>query len=322
MKSQNPTHLRKPNLLLAGLFGLIFPGLGYYYAGVSFNFAVLVTIGLTIISAILDIVLASTLSWKSALVFSLVVAILVLLVLTVHIIKLAKQSIANPVESPMYVRFIIVTFILGAAFHSVIENAGLQVAKNFESTSHDMEPAIKSGDVVRANLRAYRDGLMPRRGDVVVMMNPLSPDTIYVKRVIALPGDKIRIENGIISLNDREQTLMADDSNRAILDDIGDVTSTKKLFKEAIEGKEHWVILNPPSLRHPRTARYPTDRLEFEVPLKSVFVLGDNRDNSSDSRAFGAVPFSMIIGRVEGVVYSLIPKTTEIRWDRIGLTVE
>lgn len=126
--------------------------------------------------------------------------------------------------------------------------------------SISMEPNLHEGNLVIVNKVAYRLFGEPQRGDVIVFENPINAqDDPYIKRVIGLPGDSIRIENGQVFVNDS-------------------VLSEPYLSVTTIRGGE------------------------FQVPEQSLFVMGDNRNNSSDSRQWGMVPYEKIIGRAE-VIY-------------------
>lgn len=116
-----------------------------------------------------------------------------------------------------------------------------------------MEPTLQDGEFVIVNKLAYRFGGLAR-GDVIVFRPPLDPDQEYIKRVIGLPGDTVRVDNGAVHVNGE------------IIDE-------------------------------PYVAAAPHYQAEWTVPSDSVFVLGDNRNNSSDSHSWGPVPLENVIGR-------------------------
>jgi signal peptidase I len=122
--------------------------------------------------------------------------------------------------------------------------------------SVSMQPTLFENDFVLVNRLAYKLG-SPQRGDVIVFKYPPDPQqTPYIKRVIGLPGDRIRIADGKVYVNE--------------------------------------VVLTEPYLKV--TTRQGG---EYLVPPDSLFVMGDNRNNSSDSRAWGMVPISYVIGKAE-----------------------
>ena len=133
------------------------------------------------------------------------------------------------------------------------------ISARIKVESISMQPNLYAGDYVIVNKLAYKFGL-PKRGDIVVFRYPPDPSQVpYIKRVIGLPGDKVRVTSGKVYVNDVE-----------IYEPYLTVTT---------RGSGEW-----------------------EVPAASLFVMGDNRNNSSDSRAWGMVPMTNVIGRGE-VVY-------------------
>lgn len=123
---------------------------------------------------------------------------------------------------------------------------------------YSMEPTLKSGEFVIVNKLAYRFGT-PQTGDVVVFHYPRDPEQEYIKRIIGLPGDRVRVTNGQVFINDQ-------------------------------------------AIYEPYIAAAPAYESEWVVPPDSLFVLGDNRNNSSDSHNWGAVPMENVIGKAV-VVY-------------------
>jgi signal peptidase I len=117
-----------------------------------------------------------------------------------------------------------------------------------------MEPHIRSGEYVVINTFAYRIGV-PRRDDIVAFRHDGDTRAVFIKRVIGLPGDHIRIDRGQVYVN-----------------------GTK---------------LDEPYVQHADGRSFG----DFAVPVASVYVLGDNRAQSEDSRFFGAVADERLIGR-------------------------
>ena len=117
-----------------------------------------------------------------------------------------------------------------------------------------MEPHIRSGEYVVINTFAYRIG-PPRRGDIVAFRHEGDTRGVFIKRVIGVPGDRVRIDRGHVYLNGAE--------------------------------------LGEPYVGHPDDRSFP----EIVVPGSAVYVLGDNRAQSEDSRSFGPVSDGRLIGR-------------------------
>ena len=173
-----------------------------------------------------------------------------------------------------------------------------------------MNPTILEGDRVlvdkhvfglripftRVHLTAGED---PARGDIVVFDSPVD-GTSLVKRVIGVPGDTVSLEGERLTVNGRAARYSPRDieSVRGLL--AATAAQHPLLLREAGPGKAHDVMILPG-----RMARRSLGTLV--VPEGMYFMMGDNRDNSADSRYFGFVPRRDIIGRATRVVLSLNP---------------
>lgn len=182
-----------------------------------------------------------------------------------------------------------------------------------------MRPTILEGERIFVNKLAYdlkvpftRVRLLewgaPERGDVVVLYSPADGKRL-VKRVVGLPGDELAISNGHLYINDEEaeyQPFLSDDRDAlGLAGERGDLVVWEQLGERS----------------HPVTWK-PLHRLmpnygPLVVPPESYFVMGDNRDNSRDSRVFGFVDRELIVGEALAVVVSLNPEESYApRWDR------
>lgn len=130
----------------------------------------------------------------------------------------------------------------------------------------------------------------PKRGDIIVFRYPENRDVFFIKRLIGLPGDKITVQNGQISVNDQPWVIVP--LSKEIYNDEDDFNYFLETMPEeaSLEGGGHFMRLS---------AHGHVDPLEkeFRVPAKSYFVLGDNRDQSHDSRFWGFVNQNYLIGR-------------------------
>lgn len=309
-----------PNPRTAGILAFIYPALGYYYAGLRFMTSL--QIGALFVLVYLVILNAPPhfLSWKAAMIVSLVAALGLRLALCWHAAKIAQRHEGTTTPPRRYGRFIVTALAVGTIVGFIGEMPGVTSAKNYSVPTMAMEPTIIVGDRVRARLISYTADRLPDRGDLVVFKYPKDPSISYIKRVIGLPGDRIRISDDVLEVNGVPQMLQSHEHDRSILADITDQSDMKLLYKETIDRTEHWVLHNHPQTRPFTKPNWPDGGEGYTVPDNAVMVMGDNRDNSTDSRTYGAVPLDHLTGRVDGVVYSL--KSSGIRWGRIGMDLK
>jgi signal peptidase I len=170
-----------------------------------------------------------------------------------------------------------------------------------------MKPTILEGDVVAVNKLAYDLKIPfttvrlaqwddPARGDVVVLFSP--EDSLrLVKRVVAVPGDTIELRNNVLFINGGRAAYQP-----LPLEELPYVTQSDRedaLFaNESVEGRSHAVMSYPFAYMPKRWFRPLT------LGRDEYFVMGDNRDNSKDSRYFGIANREQIVGRAVGVAAS------------------
>lgn len=168
----------------------------------------------------------------------------------------------------------------------------------FQIPSGSMIPTLKVGDFILVNKFAYgvRAPVLntqiipigkPQRGDVMVFFPPHAPEIYYIKRVIGLPGDHITYNDHVLSINGKvvEEKLVAElPAGQPVL----------RMVTETIDGREFTAYkdLNPSRL---------SVRGSWVVPEGHYFMMGDNRDNSLDSRAWGMVSEDAIVGKAFAV---------------------
>lgn len=186
-----------------------------------------------------------------------------------------------------------------------------------------MQPTLKAGDFIFSYRLAYGLNLpwsdttlnekAPERGDVVVFSYANQPNTSYVKRVVGLPGDKIQIVDGKLVIN--ETALDYELENPAHLDDNPNPEAFD-IYLERDLGTFRRVIF--------QKNRQEQNFGPLIVPPGEVFLLGDNRDASDDSRYWGTVPTDQIYGKVLFVWLSLDwqkrwggDRYPGIRWQRV-----
>lgn len=155
---------------------------------------------------------------------------------------------------------------------------------------------------------------VPKRGDIIVFRNPENPKVDFIKRVIGLPGDTIRVTNGILYINSSPVKLERIDDAQEPRPD-GTLTFVARYIETLPEGKTHLVLDTNP--------QGPADNTgDYKVPAGHYFFMGDNRDNSTDSRydhkegflplpsdnlGVGFVPAENLVGRAEIIAVSADP---------------
>ena len=169
--------------------------------------------------------------------------------------------------------------------------------------SSSMEPTLFPGDFILVDKHIYglrlpvsgtaiTDGEPPRRGEIVVFRFPADHTESFIKRIVGIGGDRIRFDDtGQLFINGKIVPQTEIGSYPYKIEYRGrKVRVAGKLMRERIDQIEHEIISIPALLR-PETNRV------FEVPEDHYFVLGDHRNNSNDSRYWGFVPRSLIVGR-------------------------
>ncbi|MDE0779439.1 MAG: signal peptidase I [Alphaproteobacteria bacterium] len=140
-------------------------------------------------------------------------------------------------------------------------------------------------------------GGAPERGDVAVFRHPPSNRDDFIKRIVGLPGDRIQMVNGRLHLNGRVLSRERIEDHVS-LDFRGSVRRVPQ-YAETLPGGKTYTI------REGQADLGPADNTrEFVVPSGNFFAMGDNRDNSNDSRSWGYVPAENFVGRAELIFYS------------------
>ncbi|NIR44125.1 MAG: signal peptidase I [Gemmatimonadetes bacterium] len=201
------------------------------------------------------------------------------------------------------------------------------VVEAFKIPTGSMEDTLLVGDFLLVNKAVYGAQVpftgirlpafdTPERGDVIVFEYPLDRSKNYVKRVVGLPGDTVEMRNGELYVN----------SNIQVESYVQHTQPNGDYYDPSFEWQRDFL---PEKAR--RNGYRPTrdDWGPIIVPPDRYFVMGDNRDNSQDSRYWGFVDRSLIKGRPLIIYYSFdrsklrpLPWLTEVRWDRVGNRVE
>lgn len=194
------------------------------------------------------------------------------------------------------------------------------LAEPFRIPSGSEKPDLLIGDFIVANKFTYGIRLPvlhkkiiamgePKRGDIVVFLWPKDTSTYFIKRVIGLPGDMITYKDKILTINGQvaPQTLLGEQT-----DHDANEKWRVLLKRENLLGVQHDIYLRPDQLA--------TD-FSVTVPPGNYFVMGDNRDNSLDSRYWGFVPEKDLIGKAVWVFFSWDNEHHRVRWQRLGMRI-
>lgn len=189
--------------------------------------------------------------------------------------------------------------------------------------SGSMRPSLLEGDVVFVNRLAFNLKLpltntvlaelgQPKRGDIVVFFSP-KDGTRLIKRLVALPGDTVEMRAERLIINGRSATYQELDTSQEWVDRVGALTAQR--FSEQVGAERHRIQIMP-ALDARR------DFAPLTVPAGQFMMLGDNRDNSADSRYIGLVPRALLVGRAERVLVSAsILDNWLPRLERFGLAL-
>jgi signal peptidase I len=182
----------------------------------------------------------------------------------------------------------------------------------FKIPSSSMVPTLQVGDLILVNKFIYGVRLpiinkkiievqQPQRGDVMVFKFPKDPSLDYIKRVVGVPGDKIVYKNKRLTINGKEL------SYRQLPDYLDEEhLSYSKQYLENVNGVEHRIlndehapayVQNPDPFPYRDMCSYSIEGFACTVPTGHYFMMGDNRDNSLDSRYWGFVPDGNIVGK-------------------------
>ncbi len=224
------------------------------------------------------------------------------------------------------------------------------VIEAFQIPSQSMVPTLRVGDHIFVNKLSYGIRIpllplkifggkipavawnwsIPDRGDVIVFITPENEEEDYIKRVVAVAGDEVAVRSGQLYINGEPAPLENGEMfEYRSLDDGGEFVGMlpTKLFQERLGGENHPILRKACTMSNQCHGLGPTEcdletglclQADFgpeRVPEGNVFVMGDNRDNSRDSRWWGPVPLELIKGRAVFIWWSY--RESLVRWKRM-----
>ena len=173
--------------------------------------------------------------------------------------------------------------------------SAISASITYPAVSGAMEPTLERGDFVFGHKGYYR-GNEVARGDVVAFHKPGDEGEIFLLRVIGLPGDRVRMEGGFLVLNGEPVARQEVEREPG---PEGSVRLAFSIFGETLPGGVSYRISEQLD-----AAGFADNTPEREVPPGAVFLLGDNRDNATDSRIFGPVPAENLESRLTFIFWS------------------
>lgn len=182
------------------------------------------------------------------------------------------------------------------------------VAEPFKIPSGSMMPTLLAGDYILVNKFTYGlrlpvlntvflDINQPKRGDIAVFHFPPNPKIDYIKRIVGLPGDRVQYQNKRLVINDNPiDATILDDADNQMLD--GNVIRSHRLQEQLADVTHDILVYDIPNRYEPNAiGNKLLNGQAIVVPEGHYFVMGDNRDNSSDSRVWGFVPNNNLVGK-------------------------
>ena len=223
-----------------------------------------------------------------------------------------RESLVMPERKSGGVRETLKTLVYAVAIALAVRTL---LFEPFNIPSGSMKPTLLVGDYLFVSKFAYgysRFSLpfalplfsgriferLPRRGDVVVFKLPSDNKTDYIKRVVGLPGDHVQVRDGLVYINDKPVEVTPDGTFDDDYD--GRTVAVPQLIEQLPDGARHKILDLTSTGSLDNTGVYV-------VPPEHVFAMGDNRDNSLDSRVenVGFIPVENLIGRAELLFFSV-----------------
>lgn len=272
----------------AGLLSLIEPGLGQIYngqalKGIFFLITPIVLCPLMILSVNMDNILFLLILFLISIVFYYIIVISDAIYSGLKF--KTDYTLKKYNKIIVYIGVIIFVFIINTIITGFIKNNYIQA---YKIPAGSNKPTLQIGDHILVNRCVSARN--PNSGDLIIFEFPEDPSKDFVKRVIAVGGDILEIKDKVLLINNNVK-------------------------------KENYVIYCDSIIFAANHS--PRDNFgPITVPEDAFFVMGDNRDNSYDSRFWGFVNKSKIKGTVKNIYWSWDKKNFNARWDRIGLKVE
>lgn len=282
------TKKRRP--LIALLLSLVFPGLGHLYAG-SLGASMGWFAGYQIV---INSLFALFIFWNVAplnIILPIIGFIVFYLINMISAYRLASRQPEEYILKPINKISIYTILLISYELVSMFTWPAFGNYEAFKMPSQSMMNTLEAGENLIADLGAYKDK-SPQRNDLIIFIFPGDGKTKYIKRVVGIPGDTVEIADKQLYINnlpfEEPETIIYTDT-------LPDGSPHIQPRRNGMDSRDNF---GP-----------------FVIPAKSYFVLGDNRDNSYDSRYWGVVSHELLVGRAIRITYSG-------DWSRIGRRIE
>ncbi len=196
------------------------------------------------------------------------------------------------------------------------------VVEPFRIPSGSMTPTLLDGDFILVNKFTYGlrlpvlntkfiDMGAPKRGDIIVFRYPEDPKVDFIKRVIGVPGDHLEYRNKVLYINGEVQK--QEYVGSFVGEGVNSGMTGASVRLEHLGNVDHQILILPEGFEK---------EFEYTVPAGQYFVMGDNRDNSRDSRFWGTVPDANLVGKAFFIWMNWDSAAKSISWRRIGSTIK
>jgi len=301
-------------IFIALLLSVLAPGLGHIYCGKPAKGLVLLFLGFVFV----PIMLFCPQNVSSAFILTAILASIIILIAVFFYAVVDAWFLARRIDeryevkkyNPWYLYVLVI--IISLSYPPVMSfSIRHSLIWAYKMGAGSMLPNLQAKDYVILNKTAYRHRL-PEIGDVIAFRPPNDINLIYVKRIVALPGDTIEVKDNILYINDMplqyrkvaplQYVKVSPDSTSVI-----DSGIAGEIVEEIRSNKSYRIQLLKSS-----GINSSADFAKTTVPDMCCFVMGDNRDNSLDSRHFGPVPLADILGKID---FIYLPAGS---WSRFG----
>ena len=277
---------RKP--WLAGILSFVMPGLGHIYCGKAGK-GIKLYILLLIVTTLSFLIATIPIAYLGVALFFITSATYILIIIDAIRISQEHTDAFKLLAYNKWYLYLLVLIISSFFVRPILSYATkAHLVKTYKLTSKGMQPTILQDDWIIVNKYIYKFS-DPDRGDIIIFAYPKDKSKDFVQRVVGIGGDAIEIRDKQLYINSK--------------------------------------IIHEDFIIHTDTNTYPSDKQPrdnfgpIKIPLNSLFVLGDNRDRSADSRFWGFVDRDSVKGKVSTIYWSWDKFNNRVRWKRIAKAV-